>query len=77
MSRDQSREPTSAELIGLVRAWRNDEAKPVACPVCGAALEIADRSARPYREWYALSCSGCGLSKTVAVSLAAPIPGEN
>lgn len=77
MSSDHATEPTVTELIGLVRAWRGNEAASVPCPVCGAALEIADRSARPYREWYAICCSGCGLSRTVTVPLAAPIPGES
>ncbi len=77
MSTDHSREPSTIELVGLVRAWRNDEDKPVPCPVCGGPIEIADRSARPHREWYALSCAGCGLDKTVSIPLAAPIPGES
>lgn len=77
MTADERREPSAAELIGLVRAWRQAEDKVVPCPVCGASLEIADRSARPYREWYQLSCAGCGLAKTVTVSLAAPIPGDS
>jgi hypothetical protein len=69
-------EVSTGELVALVRQWRREEGRPVACPCCaGIGLEIADRSARPYREWYALSCSSCGFSRTVGVSLAAPIPG--
>ena len=77
MSTDPPHEPTATELIGLVRAWRLNESKAAPCPLCGGPLEIADRSARPYREWYAISCSGCGLNKTVTVPLAAPIPGAS
>ena len=67
---------TVSDLIPLIRAWRLDEATPVACPACKTGhLDIADRSARPYREWYAVSCQACGFEKTASVSLAAPIPG--
>ena len=67
----------AAELIDLVRQWRRDETLPVLCPACAApGLDIADRSARPYREWYALSCKPCGFSQTVGVALAAPVPGS-
>ena len=62
----------------LIRAWRLDEASPVTCPCCAVpGLEIADRSARPYREWYAVSCRACGFEKTVTISLAAAIPGAD
>jgi RNase P subunit RPR2 len=66
----------AAVLVELVRAWRRDETIPVVCPACLApGLDITDRSARPYREWYALTCTPCGYTKTIGVSLAAPIPG--
>lgn len=65
-----------AEMVPIIRIWRLDESKPVACPVCAVGhLDICDRSARPYREWYAISCPACGFEKTVSVPLAAPIPG--
>jgi hypothetical protein len=49
-----------------IAAWRASPEAPVACPVCGkAGLEIVDRSARPHAEWYALSCSACGLRDTL------------
>jgi len=71
-------EITTSALVALVRAWRGNETKLVKCPACGApTLDIADRSARPHREWYALSCSSCGFSKTITVSLASPIPGAD
>jgi C4-type Zn-finger protein len=66
----------TGELIALVRTWRGNETRPVTCPCCQApGLEIHDRSARPYREWYAISCNSCGFEKTVSVALAAAIPG--
>jgi hypothetical protein len=69
---------TATDLIPLIRAWRLNEIKPVPCPCCtGGELEIFDRSARPYREWYAVSCRSCGMEKTVALSLAAAIPGAD
>ena len=69
----------AARLMEVVRAWRADEGKPVACPACGGegTLEITDRSARPYREWYALSCGACGFVQTVSVALGAPVPGAD
>lgn len=71
-----ARSTSVAELLPLIRAWRLDETKPVPCPCCQTGdLDIADRSARPYREWYAVSCPACGMEKTVSVPLAAPIPG--
>jgi hypothetical protein len=67
---------TVGDLMPIIRAWRLNELMPVTCPACGVGhLDIADRSARPYREWYAVSCAACGFDKTVSVPLAAPIPG--
>jgi hypothetical protein len=71
-----SQNVTTGDLMPIIRAWRLNEGAPVICPACGVGhLDIADRSARPYREWYAVSCTTCGLDKTVSVPLAAPIPG--
>jgi hypothetical protein len=54
-------------------AWRADPKEPVACPACGRdGLEVSDRSARPYAEWYVLSCAGCGLNHALQISLSAP-----
>ncbi|MEQ1673081.1 MAG: hypothetical protein ABL893_19705 [Hyphomicrobium sp.] len=69
--------PLPAERMGAalasITAWRLDPDAPVACPVCGAkGLAIADQSARPYAEWYALSCTSCGLEYTVHIPLAPP-----
>jgi hypothetical protein len=56
-----------------ITEWRLDAEKPVACPVCTVrGLRIIDQSARPYAEWYALSCSSCGLDANVHIPLAPP-----
>jgi predicted RNA-binding Zn-ribbon protein involved in translation (DUF1610 family) len=58
-----------------VAQWRADPREQVACPACGkAGLEIVDRSARPYAEWYALSCPACGLNETLHIPLGPPVP---
>jgi hypothetical protein len=61
-----------------IAAWRAAPAEPVACPVCEApGLAILDQSARPYAEWYALSCAACGLKATINVPLGPPVPGSD
>jgi hypothetical protein len=63
-----------ARIVG----WRMASAEPVACPVCEApGLAILDQSARPYAEWYALSCAACGLKATINVPLGPPVPGSD
>ena len=58
-----------------VRVWESDRAAPVACPLCEApGLTIIDRSARPYSEWYVLTCPACGLDDTIHVPSAARNP---
>jgi len=53
--------------------WRLDPDTPVACPVCASlGLEVIDRSARPYAEWYALRCTACDLDHTLQIPLAPP-----
>ena len=62
------------EAMRNIALWRADPRAPVACPACGKlGLAVVDRSARPYAEWYALSCAACGLSETVNVPLGAPV----
>jgi predicted RNA-binding Zn-ribbon protein involved in translation (DUF1610 family) len=62
-------------MMPVIAAWRVDPKRAVACPACGeAGLAIIDRSARPYAEWYALSCSACGLAETLHVALGPPVP---
>ena len=65
-----------AKVMPRITAWRIDPDAPVQCPRCDRpGLSVIDRSARPYAEWYALSCSSCGLEATVHNSLAGP-PGQ-
>jgi hypothetical protein len=64
--------------LARIAAWRAVPAEPVACPVCEAAgLEVLDQSARPYAEWYALSCAACGLKATIYVPLGPQVPGSD
>ena len=57
-----------------IAVWRSDPKQPVACPACSKeGLVIIDRSARPYAEWYALSCPACGLDDTLHVALGPPV----
>ena len=69
---------SATELMPLIRAWRLNEAVPVTCPCCATpALEIADRSARPYAEWYVLTCGACGLDATINIPLGPPVAGAD
>jgi predicted RNA-binding Zn-ribbon protein involved in translation (DUF1610 family) len=62
------------ETVRCIAAWRASPDTPVACPACGeSGLAIIDRSARPYAEWYALSCSRCGLDETLNIPLGPPV----
>ena len=66
------------EALARIAAWRAAPDQPVACPLCEAAgLEILDQSARPYAEWYALSCAACGLKATTNVPLGPQVPGSD
>jgi hypothetical protein len=61
-----------------IAAWRSAPSQSVACPVCEAAgLSILDQSARPYAEWYALTCPACGLNATINVPLGPQVPGSD
>ena len=69
--------PTDKLRVALERiaAWRAGPEGPVACPVCEkAGLVIVDQSARPYSEWYALSCRSCALQATIHIPMAPPMP---
>jgi predicted RNA-binding Zn-ribbon protein involved in translation (DUF1610 family) len=58
--------------LDSIHAWRADPHAPRNCPNCGApGVEIIDRSARPYTEWYVLNCRACGLDATLHI----PMPG--
>ena len=62
------------EAVRRIAAWRADPQRPVACPACGKeGLTIVDRSARPYAEWYALTCPACGLDETLHTALGPPV----
>jgi hypothetical protein len=62
--------------LEAIAGWRADPGAAVACPRCARAeLALADRSARPYAEWYQLSCGGCGLEETIHIPLAPPVMG--
>jgi hypothetical protein len=70
--------PPDKMIVALQRiaAWRAAPAEPVACPACEAAgLTIIDQSARPYAEWYALTCAACGLDAILQLPMAPPFPG--
>ena len=62
-----------SEAYRRMAAWRADQAAAVACPACEeVGLDVIDRSARPYAEWYAISCRSCGLNETLHAPLAPP-----
>ena len=76
----QKQLPPEKMSVALQRiaAWRGAPDEPVLCPVCEAArLTIIDQSARPYAEWYALTCAACGLDATIQLPMAPPFPGSN
>ena len=71
--------PADKMTVALQRiaSWRANPAVPAACPLCEAeGLTILDQSARPYAEWYALTCAACGLNATINVPLGPQIPGS-
>jgi hypothetical protein len=71
MTLDATQQRTAFQRIA---AWRSDPKQPVACPACSKqGLVIIDRSARPYAEWYAISCAACGLDETLHVALGPPV----
>jgi hypothetical protein len=64
--------------LARIAAWRAAPGQLVACPACEAAgLVIIDQSARPYAEWYALTCAACGLNATLHIPLGPPVPGSD
>lgn len=61
---------------GIVARWRVDPEEPVVCPRCEQeGLVVIDRSARPYAEWYHLTCAGCTLDATLNIPLGPPVIG--
>ena len=64
--------------LARIAGWHAAPGEPVACPLCEApGLVILDQSARPYAEWYALSCAACGLKAAINVPLGPPVPGSD
>lgn len=64
--------------LGLeaVARRQSDAEATLDCPRCGASgLTLTDRSARPYAEWYHLSCAACGLDETIHIPLGPPVIG--
>lgn len=59
-----------------VRIWESGGKKePIQCPLCGApGLEVEDRSARPYSEWYVVKCAHCGLDDKIHIAAASRSP---
>jgi hypothetical protein len=71
--------PTDKMPLALRRIahWRAAPADLVRCPVCETpGLQIVDQSARPYAEWYALTCPACGLNATINIPLGPQVPGS-
>jgi transcription elongation factor Elf1 len=64
--------------LAAIATWQADPAKPVICPACGRdGLSVSERSARPYAEWYALSCAACGLDYALHIPLSPPTGGSD
>lgn len=62
--------------IAAIAVWRQTSAQAVPCPACATdGLEIVDRSARTYAEWYVLLCKHCGLDHTLHLPTAPPQTG--
>lgn len=58
------------EALAKVQIWRRAPALPIFCPICDAPeFKIVDRSARPYAEWYAVSCGHCGIDDAISIPL--------
>ena len=56
--------------LASIATWQQAPEEAAVCPVCRAkALEIDDRSARPYTAWFKLSCGACGLDDTISYPL--------
>lgn len=65
-----------AAALAVIARRRADSEVVVSCPRCSATgLGLADRSARPYAEWYQLSCAACGLEETIHIPLGPPVIG--
>ena len=46
----------------VISAWKSNPDVEHACPRCGeTGLGVVDNSARPYAEWFQLTCGHCDL----------------
>ena len=62
-------------MMPVIARWRSDPTAAGGLPgVRQGGLAIIDRSARPYAEWYALTCAACGLDETLHVALGPSVP---
>ena len=59
--------------LAMIPTWHRTPEASFACPRCASkGLQIADRSVRPHAEWYALSCSTCGLDDNIHIPMSIP-----
>ncbi len=71
-----TREETARAMTSIAH-WRQDTTSAIACPCCLAnGAGVADLSARPYTEWYRITCPACGLDATLAIPLGPGVPGH-
>jgi transcription elongation factor Elf1 len=65
-----------SRALALIARRQADFEAVLDCPRCGqGGLVLTDRSARPYAEWYHLSCSACGMNETIHIPLGPPVAG--
>lgn len=51
-----------------IATWRQAPDAPMSCPRCDAmGATLTDRSARPFAEWFEITCTACGLNHTFNV----------
>jgi transcription elongation factor Elf1 len=63
-------------VLALIARRQADLEAVLDCPRCGeGGLVLTDHSARPYAEWYHLSCSACGMDETIHIPLGPPVAG--
>jgi transcription elongation factor Elf1 len=59
--------------FAMIPSWHRSPEVSIACPRCTSeGLQIADRSVRPHAEWYALTCSACGLDDNIHIPMSIP-----
>ena len=61
------------EVLRRIAEWKRESGGEIACPACNAeGLSVVDQSARPFVEWYKLTCRACGLSETLQLVMPTP-----